>query len=325
MDDKSSFQELTPDIILPCVEEHCGVSLEAVMTPYNSYINRVYGLQDEDGRRYIAKFYRPQRWSAEGILDEHRFLMQCAEADIPVIPPLILQGGTSLGEARGIHFAVFPLRAGRTFDITSDQDWIRLGSIVGRIHQVGKRETAQHRTVCSPSATTEQYCRDLAAQGLIPPDFADDFQSVCRQTLALITPLFAGIENMRIHGDCHRGNILDRLDEGLIILDFDDMMMGPPVQDLWLLLPGHLSECRPEMDLLLKGYTRFSDFDPGSLRLIEPLRFMRIIYFLTWSAMQAKDYNFTQNFSEWGTKAFWIKEIEDLNYQLEKIDEHLSE
>ena len=324
MDDKTSFQELTPDIILPCVEEHCGVSLEAVMSPYNSYINRVYGLQDEENRRYVVKFYRPRRWSADGILEEHRFLMQCATEDIPVIPPLVPDGKTSLGEARGIHFAVFPLRAGRTFDITSEQDWVRLGSIVGRIHQVGIKEKAQHRTICSPSATTEKYCRDLAAQGLIPPDCVDDFHSVCEQTLALITPLFEGVENMRIHGDCHRGNILDRLDEGLIVLDFDDMMMGPAVQDLWLLLPGHFSDCRAEMELLLKGYTRFFDFDTESLQLVEALRFMRIIYFLAWSAMQAKDFNFAQNFSEWGTKAFWIKEIEDLNYQLEKIDEHLS-
>jgi len=324
MDEKTSFRELTPDIILPCVEECCGVSLEAVITPYNSYINRVYGLQDEEGRRHIVKFYRPQRWSAEGILEEHRFLQQCAEEQLPVIPPVILQDGTTLGEARGIHFAVFPLRAGRTFDITSEKDWARLGSVVGRIHQVGKKETAPHRTVCSPAATTGKYCKQLVAQGLIPPDCLDDFQSVCDQTLALITPLFAGVENQRIHGDCHRGNILDRLDQGLIVLDFDDMMTGPAVQDLWLLLPGHLSDCRTEMDLLLEGYTRFVDFNSESLRLVEPLRFMRIIYFLTWSAMQARDYNFEQNFSAWGTQAFWIKEIEDLNYQLERIGEHLS-
>ena len=129
---------------------------------------------------------------------------------------------------------------------------------------------------------------------------------------------------MRIHGDCHRGNILDRLEQGLIVLDFDDMMMGPAVQDLWLLLPGHLSECSAEMELLLEGYTRFMDFDTGTLRLIEPLRFMRIIYFLSWSALQAQDYNFEQTFSEWGSKAFWIKEIEDLNDQLTQIREHLS-
>jgi Ser/Thr protein kinase RdoA (MazF antagonist) len=324
MNNKASFLELTPEIILPCVEEYCGVNLEAVLTPFNSYINRVYGLQDENNQRYVVKFYRPQRWGVDCILEEHRFLQQCAEKDIPVIPPLILKDKTSLGEAAGIHFAVFPLRAGRTFDVTSDQDWLRLGSIVGRIHQVGTKETAKHRLVCSPTATTEKYCRDIVSEGLVPPDCVDDFNSVCEQTLSLISPLFENLENIRIHGDCHRGNILDRLDEGLIIIDFDDMMMGPAVQDLWLLLPGHFSDCRAEMDLLLKGYTQFFDFDSKTLQLVEPLRFMRIIYFLTWSAMQNKDYTFEQNFSQWGTKAFWIKEIEDLNYQLEKIHEHLS-
>jgi Ser/Thr protein kinase RdoA (MazF antagonist) len=151
----------------------------------------------------------------------------------------------------------------------------------------------------------------------------DEFEDVCSQTLELISPLFDGIENIRIHGDCHRGNILDRAEEGLLLIDFDDMMMGPPVQDLWLLLPGHLSDCRLEMDLLLRGYTQFSDFDHKTLKLIEPLRFMRIIYFLTWCALQKNDHKFRQNFPDWGTESFWIKEIEDLKYQRQKIREHV--
>jgi Ser/Thr protein kinase RdoA (MazF antagonist) len=325
MDPKANFQNLTPEIILPCVEEHCAVRLQSVMNPYNSYVNRVYGLQDEDGQRYVVKFYRPGRWSPDSILEEHRFLLQCAEMDLPVIAPLILEDGSSLSEIEGIQFAVFPHRAGRTFDITSEEDWLRLGSIVGRIHQVGKSETAMHRVLCSPVATTEKYFRDLVSQGLVSPDCIDEFNSVCEQTLSLISPLFDDVANIRIHGDCHRGNILDRLEEGLLIIDFDDMMMGPAVQDLWLLLPGHFSECRTEMNLLLEGYTQFLDFDSKTVHLIEPLRFMRIIYFLTWSAMQNKDYSFEQNFSDWGTKSFWIKEIEDLNYQQKKIEEHLSE
>ncbi len=205
--------------------------------------------------------------------------------------------------------------------MTSDGDWARLGSIVGRMHQVGRMEAAGERAVCSPGETTVQQVEALMSGGLIPETCLADFRLVCGDTLGLIMPLFEGIEKFRIHGDCHRGNILDRMDEGLLFIDFDDMMTGPAVQDLWLLLPGHLSECGAEMELILEGYTSFSDFNRGSLKLVEPLRFMRIIYHLAWCAMQKDDQAFLRNFPGWGTEAFWIKEIEDLRYQLKMIRE----
>jgi len=285
----------------------------------------VYGLRDEEGNPFVAKFYRPGRWSSECIGEEHRFVVQCAAAEIPVVPPLPAAGPVTatLREREGILYTVFPLKGGRTFDVASDEDWVRLGSIVGRMHRAGRMEEAERRVVCSPRETTAAEIEQLVGSGLIPEDLLPDFARICFETVDIIEPLFRGVENIRIHGDCHRGNILDRLDEGLLIIDFDDMMTGPPVQDLWLLLPGHLSECPVETDLLLSGYRQFSQFDEGTLSLIEPLRFMRIIYFLSWCALQKDDPGFFTHFPDWGEKGFWVKELEDITYQRTVIREQL--
>lgn len=323
MNISSPFEVLSPENVVSSVEDHLGIRLDGMITPYNSYVNRVYGVRDEDGRRFIAKFYRPGRWSRDCILEEHKFIVECEKHEIPVISPLIPAGKASLGNADGILFSVFPLRAGRTFDITDDQDWVRLGSIVGRMHQVGKKEQSLKRPLCSPEKTTAGQVKQLISTGLVSGECLDEFTAVCKTTLDIIIPLFQGIDFRRIHGDCHRGNILDRMEEGLLLIDFDDMMMGPPVQDLWLLLPGHVAECLVELDLLVHGYSRFCDFDDRSLNLIEPLRFMRIIHFLTWCSQQKDDRSFQHHFPGWGTEAFWIKEIEDLKYQKRMIQEHL--
>jgi Ser/Thr protein kinase RdoA (MazF antagonist) len=253
------------------------------------------------------------------IEEEHRFLFQCEEAEVPVVPPLLSLEGKSLGSTDQILFALFPFRGGRNFDITSDNDWTRLGSLIGRLHLAGQKETADQRIVCSPSETTKKQIDNLISSKLVHPDCLDDFEQICRNILNLISPLFLNTENIRIHGDCHRGNILDRGEEGLLLIDFDDMMTGPPVQDLWLLLPGHHDECRTELEQLLDGYIRFRKFDESSLRLIEPLRFMRMIHFLSWCSIQREEPHFRKLLPDWGTEAFWIKELEDIRYQYNRI------
>ncbi|MBN2441558.1 MAG: serine/threonine protein kinase [Spirochaetales bacterium] len=325
MENKSIFQDLTPDIIMSAVETHFNIKCNGSITPYNSYINRVYGVQDEENVRYIVKFYRPGRWSYKAIKDEHLFVKQCEENDIPVITPFTLTNKDTIGEVNNIYFALFPLRGGRTFDLTNDQDWVRLGSIIGRMHLIGKKAKAADRIVLNPQALAQQYHSQLLQANLISPSCKDEFAGIFNQTIDIISPLFESVEMFRIHGDCHRGNILDRLDQGLLLIDFDDMMTGPAIQDLWLLLPGHHNESRIEMELLLSGYTQFIDFNYKNLHLIEPLRFLRIIYFLTWCAVQRNDQRFKHNFPDWGTEAFWIKEIEDIKYQLLKIIEHLND
>jgi len=315
------------------VERAAGLVLDGTLNPYPSYVNRVYGLRGEDGTALVAKFYRPGRWSREAILDEHRFLADCAEAELPVAAPLAGPDGSSLhelalagGEAGQLfRFALFPKMGGRNFDAESDEDWFRLGSVVGRLHAAGRRRTAPARALLEPVGLTAGFVAELLADGQVHPKYRGDFESICSRILGLIAPRFDGLETLRIHGDCHRGNILDRPGAGLLVIDFDDMMNGPAVQDLWLLLPGYAADCARELAMLLDGYEQFSPFDRSTLALIEPLRFMRLIYFLAWRARQRGDHWFAASFPDWGNEAFWIKEVEDLRVQAEVVEETLRE
>ncbi len=345
-----SFDSLSPDAALSAVEESHGFRLDATLNPYSSYVNRVYGVKKEDGESLVVKFYRPGRWTEEAIHEEHRFLLDCVEAEIPVVAPLPGLDGRTLYRTRGagedetgaagaaagavsteavspgeqgILFSVFPKMGGRNFEADGDQDLIRLGALLGRCHAAGIRRAAPHRLTCLPGTLTRSFVDELLSQKLVHPKHAPDFQKICRETLDLISPVFEGISLQRIHGDCHRGNIIDRPGTGLFLIDFDDMMMGPAVQDLWMILPGHAHESGREIGLLLSGYEEFHSFGAKSLRLIEPLRFMRIIYFLAWRARQRNDFWFQRSFPDWGTEAFWIKEVEDLRAQAEVIAQTL--
>jgi Ser/Thr protein kinase RdoA (MazF antagonist) len=329
----ASFDFLSPETVVTAVERAFALTLDGTLQPYPSYINRVYGLRDEQGVSYVVKFYRPARWSHEAVLEEHRFLLDCAEADLPVVAPIPDSDGDTLaeltlageGEEMEFLFALFPRWGGRSFDAESEEDWLRLGGVAARCHAVGRKREAPHRAACLPQELTAGFVEELLAGGLVHADCLPEFEAVCREAVDTITPLFANVALQRVHGDCHRGNILDRPGEGLLLIDFDDMMKAPPVQDLWLLLPGKASECPRELGLLLQGYEGFLDFDPTTLVLIEPLRFMRMVYFLAWRARQRLDRWFAREFPDWGGKAFWIKETEDLREQLEVIRETLED
>jgi Ser/Thr protein kinase RdoA (MazF antagonist) len=325
------FDLLTPHLVVEAVEAAYGLRLDGTLTNYPSYVNRVYGLTDEDESHYVVKFYRPGRWSAEAILEEHRFLRDCAEAELPVVTPVAdtegetLQTATAVGEdiEQDYEFALFPRRSGRSFDADYDEDWLRLGSLVGRVHVVARAGQATRRLRCRPQDSTSLFLRELRVAEVVHPECRGEFFDLAEEALQLITPLFAATRLRRIHGDCHRGNILDRADQGLLIIDFDDMMMGPATQDLWLLLPGRAVDCQRELALILAGYEEFCAIDPVELRLIEPLRLMRMLYYLAWSARQRHDRGFREAFPQWGGKAFWLQEIEDLRTQIEVIDEDL--
>jgi Ser/Thr protein kinase RdoA (MazF antagonist) len=244
--------------MLDAVENATGRRMTGLARPLPSYINRVYEIEDNDGEKLIAKFYRPGRWSPEALQDEHDFVLACHADEIPVIAPLCFKDGKTLHEDNGIFFTIFPKRFGRQFEATSPQDWIRIGRLLGRVHVVGAREDAEHRP-----------------------------------------------------------------GEGVMIIDFDDMMVGPPVQDLWMLLPDQADKCRREFGLILQGYEQFREFDDHTFRLVEPLRAMRIIYFLAWCSRQINDYTFRSLYPEWGSDAFWQREISDLTRQRNIIREHL--
>jgi Ser/Thr protein kinase RdoA (MazF antagonist) len=326
-----SFDLLSPDSIAAAVEGGIGVGSDGTISVYPSYVNRVYGLRLDDEREVIVKFYRPGRWSRDCILDEHRFLMDCDEAEIPVATPLLLSGGESLGELvieedsgeTAFFFALFPKMGGRNFDAELDEDWLRLGSVLGRLHAVGGRREAIARLRCDPSNLTMPLLRGLLDEGLVHPELAGEFEELCARVLEHLAPRFDGLAFRRIHGDCHRGNILDRPGSGpgsgLLIIDFDDMMSGPAAQDIWLLLPDHAGKCRRELSLLVEGYEAFLPFDRRELGLVEGLRFMRMVYFLAWRSKQRGDKWFRESFPDWGGKAFWETELEDLRDQAELL------
>ncbi len=315
----AGFEHLTPDLLLDAVESHLGVSLTGLTSPLPSYINRVYELQTAAGERLVAKFYRPGRWSREALLDEHAFVLDCAADEIPVVAPLPLAGGGTIGDAAGTLFAVFPKRSGREMELRSAEDWRRLGRLVGRIHLAGARGEAKHRLRMHPESTTVPEIAQLTGAGFMPKSQAARFKEIADRIVETAVRAFEGVELQRIHGDCHRGNILERPDEGLMVIDFDDMVMGPAVQDIWLLLPGHANDVRREIDLILEGYEQFMEFDDRQLRLVEILRAMRIIYFLAWCGTQVEDYRFRSTFPDWGSDMFWRREVADLEHQYNAI------
>jgi len=353
---QGSFDILSPGLAAEAVEEAYALRLDGSVQVYPSYVNRVYGLKDEEGRHFVAKFYRPGRWSREAVLDEHRFLADCLEADLPVAVPLPNDEGETLSEllleeeggadpaAAGLPgaaaapaaaaaedglpflFALFPRSGGRNFDPETDEDWLRLGALAGRLHAVGRRRPAPARLRLGPelaAARLEELLGLEAGEGgggcIVHPEFAAEFEELAREALAAAALRFEGCPVQRVHGDLHRGNILDRPGTGLVLLDFDDMAMGPPAQDLWLLLPGRAADCGRELSLLEEGYSEFSSLDPSAYGLFEPLRLHRMLHFLVWRARQRGDHWFRREFPDWGGRAFWMKETEDLRDELEVL------
>jgi Ser/Thr protein kinase RdoA (MazF antagonist) len=329
-----NFDLLTPNVAARAVESVIGTPVDGALTGYPSYVNRVYGFGAEDGGQYVAKFYRPGRWSWQAIEEEHRLVAACAAAELPVVAPLADGGGdgetlhavtAADGDAEQEYlFAVYPKRGGRNFDADRDQDWLRIGALVGRLHAAMASGEAGHRLTCTPRAATTRFITDLAQAGVVASDAADEFFDLAGHAVELISPLFDGVALQPVHGDCHRGNILDRAAGGLLLIDFDDLMVGPAVQDLWLLLPGRVNDSRRELELLLEGYEQFRPFDRRTVRLIEPLRLMRMIYYLAWSALQRHDPGFRSSFPQWGGAAFWVQEVEDLRTQLDVIETDLA-
>lgn len=319
----ADFSALTPDRVLDAVEAASRQRCTGIIRPLPSYINRVYTVEMASGENLVAKFYRPGRWTREALEDEHAFVCACAAEEIPVIAPLASSSGGTLGEAGGIFFAVFPKRGGRPIEPADPGDamWERLGALLARIHKVGERVPARARITMGPYTSTAADLDYLIDNNFLDARESQRLEDFGHALLEAIAPLFEGSETIRLHGDCQHTNVLERPDTGLFLIDFDDMMNGPPVQDLWMLLPGRLADAREEAERLIEGYETFRPFDRGSLRLIEPLRAMRMIYYLAWCARQSRDASFLKNHPDWGTQTFWAKELTDLELQLELIRE----
>lgn len=321
----ADFSGLTPHVVIDLVEGALGRRCTNLCRPLNSYINRVYEVELEEGGWAIAKFYRPGRWSREALQDEQDFVSELAAQEIPVVAPLACVDGKVLQEHDGMCFALFPKKGGRPCDEPSLRERVSLGRLLARVHAVGSVHPPRDRIEIDPQKWTGAQLDCLLSSGLIPAPARAEYEATARRIIETITPLFDGVAKQRIHGDCHPGNILYRPGEPFHVIDFDDMAVGPPVQDLWMLLPDHLKNCRPELEALLEGYETFHDFDRGTLKLIEPLRAMRFIHFTAWCARQKADGGFARLAPDWGTTAFWRQEIHDLEKQYQEIEDALGE
>lgn len=315
------FFELTPDRVLEAVES-AGLLCTGRCQALNSFENRVYDveLETEDGtrpanlsaNRRVAKFYRPGRWTEKQILEEHEFLLDLKNAEIPVIAPLAFPDGTTLKKtSSGILYTLFPKVGGRAPEELTDDQLRWIGRLLARIHQVGAAKKAESRVRLTPDTYGISNLEFLLQKGLIPAEFRTRYEKVVRQICDHIRPWFAETSAHRVHGDCHLGNLLWGND-GPFFLDFDDMCVAPAVQDLWLLLPNR---DRALLDVLLEGYEEIREFDRSSLKLIEPLRALRFIHYTGWVARRWEDPAFPLAFPNFGTHRYWNDETEDLERQ----------
>jgi Ser/Thr protein kinase RdoA (MazF antagonist) len=318
-DTLTSFHSLTPDLAIQLAEDALGEPLTGLCRPLNSYINRVFELQRESGEGVIGKFYRPGRWTRDALQDEHDFLFELTDHELPVIAPLQSKDGSSLYEYRGMYYTFFPKKHGRALDEPSYDEWESLGRLLARVHNVGASHAPRDRITISPKRSTRANLDYTLRKNVIPQEFRREYQAVVEEMIALTAPMFEGVELFRIHGDCHNGNIVNRPGEGLFLIDFDDMAVGPAVQDLWMLLPDYSRNSLVEIDLFVEGYSTFRNFDKRTLKLIEPLRAMRFVYFTAWCAAQAGDGGFARLAPGWGTPSYWREAIRDLRNQLDEI------
>jgi Ser/Thr protein kinase RdoA (MazF antagonist) len=279
--------------------------------PLRAFENRVYEVELEDGRRLVVKFHRPGRWSRETILDEHDFLAELAAAELPVVPPLDLGTGSTLGEIDGIFYSAFPKVRGRIMDELDAERRRLIGRTIGRVHAVGAARDAPHRPRLSVSRYIAEPLEALAAGAFMPDNLLPRYRDVAVRIGRATAPLLAKATSQRIHGDLHWGNVLWTAD-GPVLVDFDDMLVGPPVQDLWLLARGDSEDARREREDLLAGYELFREFDRSTLALAEPLRALRIVYMSGWIARRWDDPAFPAAFPTFRQANYWMSEYEEL-------------
>lgn len=281
------FDALTPDLLWYALDS-VGIRAESGFLPLNSYENRVYQFTDEERQRYVVKIYRPERWNMGQIQEEHDFALELEQEEIPVVPPLVLNG-TTLHQYQGYHFALFRSVGGRQFEVDNlDQlEWV--GRFLGRIHEVGSSHLFQHRPTLGLNEYLYEPRRVLENSQFIPLHIENAFfQDLDRLIQGIEQQWPESINNVRLHGDCHPGNILWR--DGPMFVDLDDARNGPAIQDIWMLLHDDRQEKLTQLDLILEGYQEFCDFNAAQLKLIEPLRGLRrMVHYMAWLAKRWQD------------------------------------
>ena len=331
-----NFHHLDPQQVLESLDA-VGLRGDGRMLQLNSYENRVFQVFLEDGPVVVAKFYRPGRWSDAQIVEEHAFALELAASEVPVVPPLLLQavagevGLSLLGEpatlaCRRTHagqhrYAVAARCAGREPELEDPAALRQLGRFIGRLHSVGRRRPFAHRHHLDARADGRRALQLLLDGGFVPDTQAAAWRDACVRALDAVEAVFdaaAPLATLRLHGDCHLGNVLWR-DGAPHVVDLDDAMQGPAVQDLWMLVSGDHATMAQQLDTLLEGYAQFCDFDDRQRLLIEPLRTLRMVRHSAWLAARWSDPTFPLNFPFFGSAAYWSQQTAQLREQLEAM------
>lgn len=315
------YSRLSPDLVLSAAEA-MGYETDARIFALNSYENRVYQVGLQDGRSIILKFYRPGRWSDEQIFEEHAFTAQLADLEIPVAAPLSI-GGQTMTNFEGFRIAVFDRLAGRAVDLENPDDLLSMGRFVGRLHAVGAQDDFKVR----PQLSVQRFGWDsrqfLLDSNFLEPEMRRAYETLSEDLLAKVERRFADagpLCPLRLHGDCHMGNVLWR-DETPHFVDFDDTLSGPAIQDLWMMLSGSRDQQQAQLLELVEGYNEFFDFRPMELALIESLRTLRLMNYSAWLARRWSDPAFPLSFPWFNTPRYFSQHILELREQLAVLDE----
>jgi hypothetical protein len=341
------FNQLTPDFLLDALQS-VGIRGDGRLLALNSYENRVWQVGVEEGETLIAKFYRPARWTEAQLLEEHTFAQALVEEDVPVVAPLALRSAavhahshihseassaspfkfpseslSTLHWYQGFHFAVFPRRGGRAPELDRTGVLERMGYFLGRLHTTGAQLCFTHRPTISIEEFGREPLRFLLAGECIPVELKPSWQAIAEQALQAVEARFAcvgPVSNIRIHGDCHPGNVL-WTEAGPHFVDLDDARNGPAIQDIWMLLSGSREEQQIQLEEIMRGYRAFRRFDTRELGLIEPLRTLRLLHYSAWIARRWDDPAFPMNFPWFGTNRYWQDRILELREQVAAMQE----
>ena len=315
------FTNLTPDVVMDAVES-VGYRCDARILQLNSYENRVYQIGIEDGEPVIGKFYRPDRWTDKQILEEHTFTQELFDSEVSAVAPLVIANESTLAEFANFRFALYPRRGGRAPALDSLDNLEILGRHVARIHAIGGEQTFELR----PNISVQDYGHAsrsfLIENDFIPAELRPAYDSVTEFLLKELDDIFESTPYMsiRLHGDCHMGNVLWR-DEMPHFVDFDDARNGPAIQDLWMMLSGEREDQQQQVMRIIRGYRDFCHFNPAQLRLIEPLRTLRMMYHAAWIARRWGDPAFPMAFTFFNTERYWSEHILELREQWSKLSE----
>ncbi|MBL8327210.1 MAG: serine/threonine protein kinase [Rubrivivax sp.] len=332
-DARADYAGLTPLAVLDALQA-VGLEGDGRLTQLNSFENRVFQVMLVDGSVVVAKFYRPARWTDEQIAEEHRFSLEAAAAEVPVVAPLGLREAP---EGSGVRlcpaapgtlaeqtletgrwrFAVWPRRAGRAPELEDPQVLVRLGRCIAQLHTVGAQRRFDHRRTMDALADAQEACARIESADCLPPDQADGWSRLCETALGAIEARCRGIapQLLRLHGDCHPGNLLWR-DDRPNLVDLDDACTGPAIQDLWMLLSGEPEAAAQQLDALLLGYEQMRRFDRRELRLIEALRLSRMLRHNAWLAQRWADPAFPAAYPDFGSSSYWAQQAMQLREQI---------